>query len=101
MCTCTHKYAQYVGRYVCVVHAHLIRNGHQDVMESSEILGISHGGTAPRYVDIVPLSLLLPNIGVATICSAGIEHPVVIAMKRDIEYSVREERGGHWHIVYR
>ena len=84
-----------------MVHAHLICNGHQDVMESSEILGISHGGTAPCHVDIVPLSLLLPNIGVATVCSAGIEHPVVIAMKRDIEYSVREERRGHWHIVYR
>ena len=74
---------------VCVVHAHLICNGHQDVMESSEILSISHGGTAPRYVDIVPFSLPLPNIGVASVWFAWIEHPVVIAMKRDIEHTVR------------
>ena len=79
---------------VCVVHAHLICNGHQDVMESSEILSISHGGTAPRYVDIVPLPLLLPNIGVASVWFAWIKHPIVIAMKRDIEHPVKEEWGG-------
>ena len=74
---------------MCVVHAHLICNGHQDVMESSEILSVSHRGTAPRYVDIVPFSLSLPNIGVASVWFARIEHPIVIAMKRDIKYSVR------------
>ena len=85
---------------VCVVHAYLICNGHQDVMESSEILSVSHGGTAPRHVDIVSLPLLLPNIGVASVWSAWIEHPVFIAMKRDIEHPVRGgTRGGtgiHW-----
>ena len=80
---------------MCVVHAHLICNGHQDVMESSEILSISHRGTVPRHVDIVPFSLPLPNIGVASVWSARIEHPVVITMKRDIEHTVRGgTRGG-------
>ena len=85
---------------VCVawggmVHAHLICNGHQNMMESSEILSVSHGGTIPRHVDIVPLPLLLPNIGVASVWSARIEHPMLIAMKRDIEYPVRRgTRGG-------
>ena len=65
-------------------------NGQQNMMESSEILRVPHGGTAPRHVDIVPLPLLLPNIGVASVWSAWIEHPIVIAMKRDIEHSVRE-----------
>ena len=84
VCMCEDVWYIWVGRCVCVVHAHLICNGHQDVMESSEILGISHRGTVPRHVDIVPLSLPLPNIGVASVWSAGIEHPVFIAMKRDI-----------------
>ena len=81
---------------VCVawggmVHAHLISNGHQNMMESSEILSVSHGGTIPRHVDIVPLPLLLPNISVASVWSPWIEHPmlIVIAMKRDIEHPVR------------
>ena len=80
---------------VCVVHAHLICNGHQDMMESSEILGVSHRGTAPRHVDIVPLPLPLPNIGVASVWSAWIEHPIVIAMKRDIEHPVRGGTKGY------
>ena len=85
---------------VCVVHAHLICNGHQDMMESSEILSISHRGTVPCHVDIVPLSLPLPNIGVASVWSAGIEHPVVIVMKRDIEHTVRGgTRGGGGNIA--
>ena len=74
-------------------HAHLMCNGHQNMMESSEILRVPHGGTAPRHVDIVPLPLLLPNIGVASVWSARIKHPIVISMKRDIEYPVRGERG--------
>ena len=85
-----------------MVHAHLIRNGHQDVMESSEIFGVSHRGTVPRHVDIVPFSLPLPNIGVASVWSARIEHPVFIAMKRDIEHSVRGgTRGGGGKHCYR
>ena len=74
-------------------HAYLMCNGHQNMMESSEILRVPHGGITPRHVDIVPLPLLLPNIGVASVLSAWIEHPIVIAMKRDIEHSVRGERG--------
>ena len=64
------------------------------MMESSEILGVSHGGTVPCHVDIVPLPLLLPNIGMASIWSAWIKHPMLIAMKRDIKYSVRGGTGG-------
>ena len=100
VCMCGIRGWEGVCVCVCVVHAHLICNGHQDVMESSEILSISHRGTAPRHVDIIPLSLLLPNIGVASVWSAWIEHPVFIAMKRDIEHPVRggtrEGRGIHW-----
>ena len=76
-------------------HAYLMCNGHQNMMESSEILRVPHGGITPRHVDIVPPPLLLPNIGVASVWSAWIEHPIVIAMKRDIEHSVRRERGEH------
>ena len=95
MCACVRMCGICGWEGVCVVHAHLICNGHQDVMESSEILSISHGGTVPRHVDIVPLSLPLPNIGVASVWFAGIEHPVFIAMKRDIEHTVRGgTRGG-------
>ena len=75
-------------------HAHLMCNGHQNMTESSKILGVPHGGTTPRHVDIVPLPLLLPNIGVASIWSAWIKHPIVIAMKRNIEHSVRGGTGG-------
>ena len=67
------------------------------MMESSKILGVSHGGTVLRHVDIVPLSLLLPNIGVASVWSARIKHPMLIAMKRDIKYPVRGGTGGGVH----
>ena len=57
-------------------------------MESSEILGIAHGCPAPRHIDIVSLSLLLPHVRVTSIRAAWVEHPVVIAMERDIEHPV-------------
>ena len=65
------------------------------LLNSNALLGVPHGGTIPRHVDIVPLPLVLPNIGVASVWSAWIEHPMLIAMKRDIEHPVRRgTRGG-------
>jgi len=55
-------------------------------MKSSEILSIPHDGPAPGHVDIVSLSFLLPYMGVTSIWAAWVEHPIVIAMERDIEH---------------
>ena len=85
---------------VYTVHAHLIRNGHQNMMESSEILSVPHGGTIPRHIDIVPLPLLLPNIGVASVWSPWIKHPMLKAMKRNIEHSMRGGTGGGGGMEY-
>lgn len=76
-----------------IFSAYLIANRHDNLMEGSQILRVSHSGTVPRHVKGEAFPRSHTHSVIICILRSGEESAIVVPMEGDVQNTRREGKG--------
>ncbi len=70
-----------ITRILVLQKRYLTSNGHDNVMECSQVLRVTHNISVPCYIDIEATGIVTTDIGGASLFATRVKIAIVVAME--------------------